>query len=153
MIRSLEQKLEFLKKTDCDIFVITHKKEDGTVEYTDTITGPAGICYFTCLYDNWFEASWHETREAAESLIAESARKVYSVERIRISRENQGAGSVTVTKEPPEAKFKCTCGCEFTLPIGSCEQTLSDLEGETRIYQTIAFWAKCPKCGHSISRA
>lgn len=146
MIRTLEQKLGHLAGNPVDLFVITHRKDDGTVEYTATMSNPEGICQVTCMYDNWFEATWYESPDEAESMIADSVRDIYSVERIRISRENLERG-VKVTKEPPKAKFECTCGCEFDADLDSCRQTCSDLEGEYRIYQSIVFWAKCPICG------
>lgn len=150
MIRTLEQKLRHLAGNPVDLFVITHRKDDGTVEYTATLSNPEGICQVTCMYDNWFEATWYESPDEAESMIADSVRDIYSVERIRISRENLERG-VKVTKEPPKAKFKCTCGCEFEADIDSCRQTRSDLEGESRVYQSIAFWSKCPACGNECA--
>ena len=150
MIRTLEQKLRHLAGNPVDLFVITHRKDDGTVEYTATLSNPEGICQVTCMYDNWFEATWYESLDEAESRIADSVRNIYSVERIRISRENLERG-VTVTKEPSKAKFKCTCGCEFEAGLDSCRQTRSDLEGEYRVYQSIAFWSKCPACGNECA--
>lgn len=38
------------------------------------------------MHDTWFEADWYDTPEEVESNIAESARSVYSVERITITR-------------------------------------------------------------------
>lgn len=150
MIRTLEQKLRHLAGNPVDLFVITHRKDDGTVEYTATLSNPEGICQVTCMYDNWFEATWYESQDEAESRIADSVRNIYSVERIRISRENLER-DVKVTKEPSKAKFKCTCGCEFEADLDSCRHTRSDLEGEYRVYQSIAFWSKCPACGNECA--
>ncbi|MBR2305673.1 MAG: hypothetical protein IKA48_00425 [Fibrobacter sp.] len=150
MIRTLEQKLKYLAGNPVYLFVITHRKDDGTVEYTATLSNPEGICQVTCMYDNWFEATWYESLDEAESMIADSVRDIYSVERIRISRENLERG-IKVTKEPPKAKFECTCGCEFEADLDSCRQTRSDLEGESRVYQSISFWSKCPACGEECA--
>lgn len=38
------------------------------------------------MHDNWFEADWYDTPEEVESNVAESARSVYSVEHITITR-------------------------------------------------------------------
>jgi hypothetical protein len=150
VIRTLEQKLRHLAGNPVDLFAITHRKDDGTVEYTATLSNPEGICQVTCMYDNWFEATWYESQDEAESRIADSVRNIYSVERIRISRENLERG-VKVTNELSKAKFECTCGCEFEADLDSCRQTRSDLEGEYRVYQSIAFWAKCPACGNECA--
>lgn len=88
--------------------------------------------------------------DEAESRIADSVRNIYSVERIRISREPLERG-VTITKEPPKAHFKCACGCEFSANHETCRTTHSDLEGETSVHSTVTFWAKCPICGYECS--
>ena len=118
MIRTLEQKLRHIAGNPVDLFVITHRKDDGTVEYTATLSNPEGICQVTCMYDNWFEATWYERQDEAESMIADSVRNIYSVEHIRVSRNNLERG-VKVTKEPSKAKFECTCGCEFEADLDS----------------------------------
>ena len=59
MIRTLSQKLRHLAGNPVDLFVITYRKDDGTVEYTATLSNPEGICQVTCMYDNWFEATWY----------------------------------------------------------------------------------------------
>jgi len=86
MINRESQKFALLSKNPLEIYVMTHRKQDGTVEYTYTIdfgtVQPISMC------DNWMEATWYETREEAESKIADGARKIYSVERITIAREN-----------------------------------------------------------------
>lgn len=151
MIRTLEQKLRHLAGNPVDLFVITHRKDDGTAEYTATLSNPEGICQVTCMYDNWFEATWYESLDEAESMIADSVRDIYSVERVGITRQKLDRKTVRVTKEPPKAKFKCTCGCEFEADLDSCRHTRSDLEGEYRVYQSIAFWSKCPVCGEECA--
>ena len=141
-------KFKMLASNPAEIYVMTHRKADGGIEYV--VINDFGIFKATSFYDNWLEATWFESREEAESQIADGARNVYSVERIRISRENLER-DVTITKEPEKAKFKCTCGCEFEAKLDSCKQTRSDLEGEYRIYQSISFWAKCPVCGEDCA--
>jgi len=128
VIRTMEQKLALLAKNPAEVFVVTHRNNDGTVEYTATLSNPEGICQVTCMYDNWFEATWYESQDEAESKIADSVRNIYSVECILISRESLELG-VTVTKEPPKAHFKCACGCEFSARPETCKTTHSDLEG------------------------
>ena len=141
-------KLKMLAANPADIYVMTHQKADGGIEYV--VINDFGIIKATSFYENWMEATWFKSREDAESQIADGARNVYSVERIRISRENLERG-VKVTKEPPKAKFKCTCGCEFEANLDACRQTRSDLEGEYRVYQSISFWSKCPVCGEECA--
>ena len=143
-------KCALLARNPVDIYFITHKKEDGTVEYISSMKSPTGAYMGMNIYDNWFEAEWYESRAEAESQIAESARDTYSVEHIHISREPLERG-VTIIKEPPKAHFKCACGCEFEADLDSCRQTRSDLEGEYRVYQTISFWSKCPACGEECA--
>ena len=141
-------KLKMLASNPAEIYVMTHQKADGGIEYA--VINDFGIFKATSFYENWMEATWFKSREEAESQIADGARNVYSVEHIRISRENLERG-VKVTKEPPKAKFKCTCGCEFEADLDVCRQTRSDLEGEYRVYQSIAFWSKCPACGEECA--
>lgn len=84
MIRAIntEQKMELLRGNSVEIFVMRFSSE--------TTPGPAYIESLgsggAVMHDNWFEADWYDTPEEVESRIAESARSVYSVERIVISR-------------------------------------------------------------------
>ncbi len=141
-------KFKMLAKNPAEIYVMTHRKADGGIEYV--VINVFGIFKVTSFYDNWLEATWFESREEAESQIADGVRNVYSVEQIKVSRNNLERG-VKVTKEPPKVKFKCTCGCEFEADLDSCKTTHSDLEGETSVHSTVTFWAKCPICGHECS--
>lgn len=141
-------KFKMLAANPAEIYVMTHRKADGGIEYV--VINDFRIFKATSFYDNWLEATWFESSEEAESQIADSARNVYSVEQIRVSRENLERG-VKVTKEPPKAKFQCTCGCEFEADLDSCRQTRSYLEGEYRVYQSISFWSKCPTCGEECA--
>lgn len=147
MINTFEQKFSLLARNPVDIYVIAHKKEDGTVEYISSMKSPAGAYMWMNIYVNWFEADWYESRAEAESQIAESARDTYSVEHVHISRDSMNQ-NITVTKEPPNAKFKCSCGCEFEAPVGACKRTTSVAEGEYKDYISTSFWLKCPRCGH-----
>ena len=85
MIRATqtEKKMELLRQgNSLEIFVMRFRSE--------TMPGPAYIedlgrgC--VVMHDTWFEADWYDTPEEVESNIAESARSVYSVERIMITR-------------------------------------------------------------------
>jgi len=138
-------KFKMLAANPADIYVMTHRKSDGGIEYV--VLNDFGIFKATSFYENWMEATWFESREEAESQIADGVRNVYSVEHIRVSRNNLERG-VKVTKEPSKAKFKCTCGCEFEANPITCNAPHSTLEGETSAYSTVAFWLKCPVCGH-----
>lgn len=142
------KKLEMLAKNPAEIYVMTHRKDDGGIEYV--VINDFGIFNATSFYDNWLEATWFESAEEVESQIAETVRNLYSVEKINISRESLERG-VTITKEPPKAHFKCSCGCEFSVNPETCGTTHSDLEGETSVHSTVTFWAKCPICGYECS--
>ena len=149
-------KFSMLAANPADIYVVTHAMKDGGIEYV----GFNDFKIFTSLsmYDNWMEATWFDSRYGAESQIADGARDVYSVEHIRISRENLVRESVAatdkpravhgsvVTREPPMAKFDCVCGCLFERDVASCGKSTSTLHGEYRDRQVITFWAKCPAC-------
>lgn len=150
MIWTMEQKLALLVKNPAEIFVVTHRTDDGTIEYSSTMTGPGGECLCAVMDNSWLDTVWYESQDEAESKIADSVRGIYSVERIRVYREPLERG-VTITKEPPKAKFECACGCEFEAGIDSCKQTRSYLEGEDRVYQSISFWSKCPACGEECA--
>lgn len=141
-------KFKMLASNPADIYVVTHATKEGGIEYV--VFNDFKVFTAISMYENWMEATWFDSREEAESQIADGARNVYSVEHIRISRENLERG-VKVTKEPPKAKFKCTCGCEFETDLDACRQTRSDLEGEYRVYQSISFWSKCPACGEECA--
>lgn len=104
MIRTLEQKLALLAKNPAEVFVVTHRKDDGTVEYSSTMTGPGGECLCAVMNDSWFDAVWYESQEEAEAKIADSVRDIYSVERIRISRENLER-DVAITRNPERISF------------------------------------------------
>lgn len=138
-------KFKMLASNPAEIYVVTHATKEGGIEYV--VFNDFKVFTAISMYENWMEATWFESREEAESQIADGARDVYSVERIRISRENLERG-VTITREPPKAKFKCTCGCEFEANPITCNAPHSTLEGETSAYSTVAFWLKCPVCGH-----
>jgi hypothetical protein len=88
MIRTLEQKLALLAKNPAEVFVVTHRKDDGTVEYSSPMTGPGVECLCVVMGNSWFDAVWYENQDEAETKIADSVRDIYSVERILISREN-----------------------------------------------------------------
>ena len=86
MIRAnrTDLKMEKLRQwNSLEIFVMRFSSE--------TMLGPAYIEALgrggAVMHDNWFEADWYDTPEEVESNIAESARSVYSVERISISRD------------------------------------------------------------------
>ena len=145
MINEFNQKISLLGRSLTDIYVITHKKADGTIEYVANNDFAGYKCI--SLYETWFEAAWYENRADAESQIAESARNMYSVEHIHLSRDSMNQ-NITVTKEPPNAKFKCACGCEFEAPVGACERTTSVAEGKYNDYIATSFWLKCPRCGY-----
>lgn len=138
-------KFKMLAANPADIYVMTHQKADGGIEYA--VINEFGMFKATSFYDNWLEATWFESAEEVEGQIADTVRNLYSVECIRISREPLERG-VTITKEPPKAQFKCTCGCEFSANPITCNAPHSTLEGETSAYSTVAFWLKCPVCGH-----
>lgn len=141
-------KFKMLAANPAEIYVMTHRKADGGIEYV--VINDFGIVKATSFYDNWLEATWFESVEEAEGQIADKVRNLYSVEKIIISREPLERG-VTITKEPPKAQFKCACGCEFSARPETCETTHSDLEGETSVHSTVTFWAKCPICGQECS--
>lgn len=155
MIRTMEQKLALLAKNPAEIFVVTHRKDDGTIEYPSTMTGPGGECLCAVMDDSWFDTVWYESQDEAETKIADSVRNIYSVERIRISRENLER-DVVITRNPernPERiSFKCSCGCEFNESAESCRMTSGWLEGgDMQIYSTTTFWSHCPVCGNECS--
>jgi len=113
----MEQKMALLAKNPAEVFVVTHRKDDGTIEYSSPMTGPGGECLCAVMDDSWFDAVWYESQDEAESTIADSVRNIYSVERIRISRENLGSGrnsrenlerDVVVTRKPERISFKCS---------------------------------------------
>ena len=149
-------KFNMLAANPADIYVVTHAKKDGGIEYVRF--NDCKIFTALSLYENWLEATWFESREEAESQIADGARHVYSVEHIRISRENLAAapGSAddehrtvhgsAITREAPTAKFNCTCGCQFERDVATCGKSTSTLHGEYRDRQAITFWAECPAC-------
>ena len=150
MINSEERKLKLLAANPLDIYVITHRTAEGKTEYTYMLNFPC--CQTLNMCETWLEATWYESRQEAESLIADSVRDVYSVEHIGITRDNlERTGSVVVTKPANRGKFKCACGCEFEAPAKSCETTTSFLNGDQHCYNTVTFWKKCPECGTKCS--
>lgn len=84
MIRAnrTDLKMEKLRGNPVEIFVMRFSSE--------TTPGPAYIESLgrggAVMHDTWFEADWYDTPEEVESNIAESARSVYSAERISVSR-------------------------------------------------------------------
>ena len=90
MIRAnrTDLKMEKLRGNPVEIYVMRFSSE--------TTPGPAYIESLglvesfglggVVMHDNWFEADWYDTRDEVESNIAESARSVYSAERISVSR-------------------------------------------------------------------
>lgn len=104
MIRTMEQKLALLAKNPAEVFVVTHRKDDGTVEYSSPMTGPGGECLCVVMDNSWFDAVWYESQDEAETNIADSVRDIYSVERVRISRENLER-DVAITRNPERISF------------------------------------------------
>ena len=88
-------KFKMLASNPAEIYVMTHRKDDGGIEYV--VINDFGIFKATSFYDNWLEATWFESVEEVESQIADTVRNLYSVEKICISRESLELG-VTVTK-------------------------------------------------------
>lgn len=148
MIRAnqTDLKIEKLRENPVEIYVMRFSSE--------TTPGPAyieALCRGAVMHDTWFEADWYDTAEEVYANIAESARSVYSAEKIVISRDTTTSDDTRITREPEPVKFKCMCGCEFEAGVKSCRVTESTLEGEFRNRYSVTYWKKCPVCGHECA--
>lgn len=89
MIRAnrTDLKMELLRGNPVEIYVMKFTSAtNGQVSYVENIECSYGLVGAS-MHDNWFEADWYDTRDEVESNIAESARSVYSAERISITRD------------------------------------------------------------------
>lgn len=148
MIRAnqTDLKMEKLRGNPVEIYVMRFSSE--------TTPGPAyieALCRGgAVMHDNWFEADWYDTPEEVESNIAESARSVYSAERIRIN-----VGSDTIQSHI-NAICELTNTCEDTgelrsaiLPmiqaVSDIRCRISDLEEDTETKEARARGAEAVK--------
>lgn len=149
MIRAnrTDLKMEKLRGNPVEIYVMRFSSE--------TTHGPAYIESLgrggAVMHDNWFEADWYDTAEEVYANIAESARSVYSAEKVVISRYITIPDDTRITREPEPLKFKCICGCEFEAGVKSCMVTESTLGGEFRNRYSVTYWKKCPVCGQDCT--
>lgn len=104
MIRATntEQKMEKLRDARVEIYVMRFSSETTPEPAYIEALGRGGAV----MHDTWFEADWYDTAEEVYANIAESARSVYSAEKVVISRDSTISDDTRITREPEPLKFK-----------------------------------------------